>query len=46
MISNIYLTIQDRWEDVSMAIIFISASLVGMKMLAGVLVHLHNGGVL
>ena len=46
MISNIYLTIQDRWEDVAMAIIFLSASLVGMKMLAGALVHLHNGGVL
>ena len=46
MISNIYLTIQDRWEDVSMAIIFISASLVGMKMLAGILYTVYTGGVL
>ena len=46
MISKIILTCQDRWEDVSMAIIFLSASLVGMKMLAGILYTVYTGGVL
>ena len=42
---KVYLTVCDHKEDVAMAIIFLSASLVGMKMLAGILYTVYTGGV-